>query len=82
MNEQIQCDWVCTEHEMPPQDGYYEVTNNPEYEIDWFKTHGTKSAMLQQLWYDGYGFIQDGIYRAVRYWRPCLESKKRYGKVS
>ncbi len=63
-------DWIDVEKELPPCDGNYEVTNNPE-------------SLQQQecLSYDGIGFFYLEAYRPVKYWRPLTKIEKRYGIV-
>ncbi len=63
-------DWIDVDIELPPRDGMYEVTNNPN--------------LLQQegaLYYDGIGFSLIDAYRPIRYWRPYNKIEKRYGKL-
>ncbi len=63
-------DWIDADKELPPCDGFYEVTNNPKTLID-----------LEILSYDGIGFLYLHAYRPVRYWRPIKPILKRYGKI-
>jgi hypothetical protein len=72
----IQGKWIDTEKELPPDDGTYEITNNPDYENDPIKREGTSTA-----YYDGLGFNYCGVYRNVRYWRRYEPMQKRYGRI-
>lgn len=65
-------DWIKCADELPPCDGLYEVTNLPGM-------CGSQGFIE----YDGYGFIHEGAYRPVSYWRSRIEKReKRYGKVN
>lgn len=66
--------WVNCDDELPPADGIYEVTNHPEFEFVKAPCH------IGVLSYDGFGFLYDGIYRPVQYWRHYLKPEKKYGK--
>lgn len=65
-------EWIRCSDELPTKDGLYEVTNLPE-----------ASGSQGILQYDGYGFIHEGIYRPVDYWRNHTSTReKKYGKVN
>lgn len=61
-------EWISVEKELPPCDGMYEVTNNPNS----MQAEGC-------LYYDGIGFILI-VYRPVEFWRYHTPLTKRYGK--
>ncbi len=60
-------EWIDCEKELPPCDGIYAVTNNPNTLFD-----------LSYLEYDGYGFKHNGHYVIPDYWKerwPRYEEK-------
>jgi hypothetical protein len=59
--------WICIIDELPPKDGQYLVTNNP----------GSKISAIAE--YDGYGFLDDGLYIQINFWKPVDQQEKRYG---
>lgn len=63
-------EWIDADKELPPCDGFYEVTNNPE-----------SILYIETLSYDGIGFFYINSYRPVRYWRPIKPIHKKYGKI-
>jgi len=67
--------WIDVNEELPPRNGFYEVTNNPSGP-DTFPNVGFAK-------YDGYGFLIDSIYREPSFWRvykPSKQRERRYGK--
>lgn len=69
-------EWIEVTKELPPCDGTYEITNNPQLENDWINRYPTGTA-----YYNGYGFEYLGIYRSPKYWRKYEFKEKKYGKV-
>ncbi len=68
--------WICCDEELPPCDGTYEITNNPDWEEGPINRYFTALAC-----YDGYGFEHLGIYRYPGWWRKYERPEKRYGKI-
>ena len=63
--------WIPSAMELPPSDGFYEITNHlSQCENDFGYLH-----------YDGYGFTKNGIYYNPKFWRNCGKKEKKYGKV-
>lgn len=62
-------DWKLTRKELPPNDGFYEVTNSINCE---------NNGICE---YDGYGFKYSGHYVNPSYWRFHKPLEKRYGKI-
>lgn len=63
-------DWIDIKNELPPCDGLYEITNDPE-----------SIRQLGCLLYDGIGFKYDHAYKPVEFWRHIAKPIKRYGKI-
>lgn len=70
-------EWIKVEDELPPEDGNYEVSNDPEMESNWWSRHN-----VDIVYYDGYGFQCGGVYRSPYYWRKITRSEKKYGKLT
>ncbi len=68
--------WISSDDELPPDDGTYEITNQPEAEGDW-----CQRAMTSTAYYDGYGFSYLGVYRTPKFWRKYEYTQKKYGKI-
>lgn len=62
--------WIDVEQELPPCDGFYEVTNNNK------ELYGQGVA-----YYDGIGFKAGLVYNPPCFWRALAELKKTYGKT-
>lgn len=72
----MKSEWIKVEDELPPEDGHYEVTNDPDkYEGWWVKQD------VGPAYYDGHGFQYNGIYRCPAYWKKLHLSERTYGKV-
>jgi hypothetical protein len=72
MTDYNETEWKNCDEELPPCDGFYIVGITPKHDYGF------------ELRYDGYGFIYEGIYRPVKFWR-FVEQKtqiKRYGKIN
>ena len=67
-------EWILCEDELPPKDGFFEVTNNPKHAFY------PSSNLNGVIYYDGIGFLFAGAYRPVKYWREYKPIEKRYGK--
>lgn len=67
--------WIECEKELPPNDGFYEVTNHPDKQNDFLKHEMTAAA-----YYDGHGFTYLGVYRTPKYWKKYQFLEKKYGK--
>lgn len=63
-------DWIDVTKELPPSDGMYDITNNPN---SW----KAEDCLL----YDGIGFLLVHAYRTVKFWRHHTPLVKRYGKI-
>jgi hypothetical protein len=62
-------EWIRVTKELPPCDGLYEVSNH---------RHSFAQGVC---YYDGYGFLHDGTYRTLNFWRHHPTLEKKYGKV-
>lgn len=62
--------WIECKKELPPYDGLYRVTNDPENEM------GIRGVAK----YDGYGFIYQNHYVTPDYWAFYTPEEKKYGK--
>jgi len=62
--------WFDSSEELPPCDGMYEVTNFSGSLRDW--------GIFE---YNGYGFIYEGSFRPIKFWRYIKKREKKYGKV-
>ena len=62
--------WKKSEEELPPCDGFYEISNDP-----------SDPEHVGVAKYDGYAFDYLGIYREPKFWRATVEKNKRYGKI-
>lgn len=65
-------EWKEVDKELPPEDGFYFVTNNP---FNSWIDFGTS-------FYDGYGFMDGSVYKNPRFWSAKKAQIKRYGKVT
>lgn len=59
--------WIKCDEELPPCDGYYEIST--------YLCYGTLA------FYDGVGFMVLSCYRHPTYWRNFKIQEKRYGKI-
>jgi hypothetical protein len=62
--------WISVDHEMPPCDGLYEITNSPN------------SVFVGLASYNGFGFMVKQSYVDTNFWRETLPKEKVYGKIS
>jgi hypothetical protein len=65
--------WNESNEEMPPQDGFYLVCNNPL---------SNEAFGKQIMYYDGYGFKEGDIYKRPLFWSLVKQLEKRYGKLN
>jgi hypothetical protein len=67
----MEMQWISVEDELPPEDGYYHVTNNPCNPFDG-----------RYMKYDGYGFCIKKVYIPFAYWKKKSEKRtKVYGVI-
>jgi hypothetical protein len=79
-NNENENPWIDCKQELPSVDGVYEISND---------LPGKKKTTLwlalppMNAYYDGHGFLINGIYERPSYWRQALEKslEKKYGKI-
>lgn len=64
--------WINSSDELPSEDGFYEICNNPENNL---------SFEGSIAFYDGIAFLICGIYRSPEFWRKVKPREKKYGKI-
>ena len=76
-------EWIESDKELPGADGKVWITNRPIKAGELIKYEEVIVMGFYQAvaFYDGYGFLFDGIYRPAQFWMPYKELKKRYGKI-
>lgn len=62
--------WRDVTKELPPCDGQYQVTSKPADPWD-----------MGIARYDGYGFLDDQVYKSPTHWRYYKKPEKKYGKL-